>query len=135
MTAQDRRPVGRVRFMDAQRVNLDGFAVEDVELGLVAMRSPHDPEPGLLIRDGRVALVDNSGEADATLEVTIVRDSRDNAANREDDVGLGVRTDGIHHALVKEGIGLVNAGSVDEHNLGAGQVENALDGGTGGLGA
>ncbi len=48
------RPVGRVRFMDAQRVNLDGFAVEDADLGLVAMRSPYDPEPGLVIRDGRV---------------------------------------------------------------------------------
>ena len=48
------RPVGRVRFMDAQRVNLDGFAVEDADLGLVAMRSPYDPEPDLVIRDGRV---------------------------------------------------------------------------------
>ena len=46
------QPVGRVRFMDAQRVNLDGFAVEDADLGLVAMRSPYDPEPGLVIRDG-----------------------------------------------------------------------------------
>src|SRR5215831_6857630 len=52
------RPVGRVRFMDAQRVNLDGFAVEDPELGLVAMRSPHDPPPGLVIRDGRVTEMD-----------------------------------------------------------------------------
>src|SRR5215470_5322730 len=51
-------PVGRVRFMDAQRVNLDGFAVEDAELGLVAMRSPYDPEPGLVIRDGRVIEMD-----------------------------------------------------------------------------
>jgi propanediol dehydratase large subunit len=52
------RPVGRVRFMDAQRVNLDGFAVEDADLGLVAMRSPYDPEPGLVIRDGRVTELD-----------------------------------------------------------------------------
>src|SRR6266487_2886270 len=44
--------------MDAQRVNLDGFAVEDAGLGLVAMRSPHDPEPGLVIRDGRVTEMD-----------------------------------------------------------------------------
>src|SRR5262245_22184464 len=56
--AGDGRPVGRVRFMDAQRVNLDGFAVEDAELGLVAMRSPDDPEPGLVIRDGRVTEMD-----------------------------------------------------------------------------
>jgi propanediol dehydratase large subunit len=56
------RPVGRVRFMDAQRVNLDGFAVEDADLGLVAMRSPHDPEPGLVIRDGRVTEMDGVPE-------------------------------------------------------------------------
>jgi len=62
MTAQDRRPVGRVRFMDAQRVNLDGFAVEDVELGLIAMRSPNDPEPGLVIRDGQVTEMDGVPE-------------------------------------------------------------------------
>jgi len=66
MTAEDMtgaaRPVGRVRFMDAQRVNLDGFAVEDAELGLVAMRSPHDPPPGLVIRDGRVTEMDGVPE-------------------------------------------------------------------------
>src|SRR6516165_8425081 len=56
------RPVGRIRFMDAQRVNLDGFAVEDAGLGLVAMRSPHDPEPGLVIRDGRVTEMDGVPE-------------------------------------------------------------------------
>jgi len=56
------RPVGRVRFMDAQRVNLDGFAVEDAGLGLVAMRSPYDPEPGLVIRDGRVVEMDGVPE-------------------------------------------------------------------------
>ena len=56
------RPVGRVRFMDAQRVNLDGFAVENVDLGLVAMRSPYDPEPGLAIRDGRVTELDGIPE-------------------------------------------------------------------------
>jgi propanediol dehydratase large subunit len=56
------RPVGRVRFMDAQRVNLDGFAVEDADLGLVAMRSPYDPEPGLVIHDGRVTEMDGVPE-------------------------------------------------------------------------
>src|SRR5215468_5977563 len=56
------RPVGRVRFMDAQRVNLDGFAVADAELGLVAMRSPYDQEPGLVIRDGRVTEMDGVPE-------------------------------------------------------------------------
>ena len=56
------RPVGRVRFMNAQRVNLDGFAIEDAELGLVAMRSPYDPAPGLVIRDGRVTEMDGVPE-------------------------------------------------------------------------
>jgi propanediol dehydratase large subunit len=56
------RPVGRIRFMDAQRVNLDGFAVEDAELGLVAMRSPYDPEPGLVILQGRVTELDGVPE-------------------------------------------------------------------------
>jgi propanediol dehydratase large subunit len=59
-----RRPVGRVRFMDAQRVNLDGFAREEPGLGLIALRSPHDPEPGLVISGGRVAELDGVAEAD-----------------------------------------------------------------------
>ena len=57
------RPVGRVRFMDAQRVNLDGFAREEAGLGLVALRSPHDPEPGLVVCDGRVVELDGVPEA------------------------------------------------------------------------
>src|ERR1700722_9189229 len=56
------QPVGRIRFMDRQRVNLDGFAVENAELGLVALRSPGDPEPGLVIKDGRVTELDGVAE-------------------------------------------------------------------------
>jgi len=47
------QPVGRIRFMDRQRVNLDGFAVENPELGLTALRSPNDPEPSLVVTGGR----------------------------------------------------------------------------------
>ena len=57
-------PVGRVRFMDAQRVNLDGFAHEDPELGLVAFLSPHDPAPSLRVEDGRVVEMDGRLLAD-----------------------------------------------------------------------
>lgn len=64
LTEPPDRPVGRVRFMDLQRVNLDGFAVEDVELGLVALHSPFDPIPGVTIRDGRVVSLDGVAEAD-----------------------------------------------------------------------
>ncbi len=47
--------VGRIRFMDEQRVNLDGFAHEDVDLGLVAMAQPARPRalPGPAGRTGR----------------------------------------------------------------------------------
>src|SRR3954452_24429317 len=52
------QPVGGIRFMDQQRVNLDGFAHEGAGLGLVAMASPYDPEPTLVLRDGRVVEMD-----------------------------------------------------------------------------
>ncbi len=57
-------PVGRIRFMDAQRVNLDGFAVENPELGLVALASPYDPKPGLVVEDGVVTEMDGVKAAD-----------------------------------------------------------------------
>ena len=40
--------LGRFRVLDAKPVNLDGFSVTNPELGLVAMRSPFDPEPSLV---------------------------------------------------------------------------------------
>jgi propanediol dehydratase large subunit len=57
-------PIGRFRFMDAQAVNLDGFAVEDPALGLVAFGSPADPAPSLVVRDGRVVELDGRPEAE-----------------------------------------------------------------------
>jgi propanediol dehydratase large subunit len=62
MTAE--RPVGRIRFMDRQRVNLDGFAIEDPELGLTAFGLPHDPEPSLVVTGGRVTELDGVPEAE-----------------------------------------------------------------------
>ena len=56
--------IGRFRFMDEQRVNLDGFAVESAELGLIAYDSPHDPTPSLRLVDGRVVEMDGRAEAD-----------------------------------------------------------------------
>jgi propanediol dehydratase large subunit len=56
--------VGRIRFMDAQRVNLDGFAHEDIELGLIAIRSPHDPDPSLVVQDGVVVEMDGRTAGD-----------------------------------------------------------------------
>jgi propanediol dehydratase large subunit len=58
------QPVGRIRFMDEQRVNLDGFAREDPALGLVAMHSPADPAPSLRVVDGVVVELDQKLRAD-----------------------------------------------------------------------
>jgi propanediol dehydratase large subunit len=56
--------VGRIRFMDRQRVNLDGFAREDASLGLIALRGPGDPEPSLVVRDGVVVELDSRPAAE-----------------------------------------------------------------------
>lgn len=52
------QPIGRFRFMDQQRVNLDGFAVEEASLGLVAFDSPADPVPSLVVEGGAVVELD-----------------------------------------------------------------------------
>ena len=57
-------PIGRIRLMNAQAVNLDGFAREDPALGLVALRAPDDPEPSLVIKDGVVTELDSRPMAD-----------------------------------------------------------------------
>jgi len=53
---------GRYRLMDAQPVNLDGVAVADASVGLVAFDSPDDPEPSLVVgADGSVVEMDSRG--------------------------------------------------------------------------
>jgi len=59
--------IGRFRFMDAQRVNLDGFAVPDADLGLVAFDSPADPVPALDVADGVVVGMDGRTRAEFDL--------------------------------------------------------------------
>jgi propanediol dehydratase large subunit len=77
-------PVGRIRFMNAQRVNLDGFATEDPGLGLVALASPGDPAPSLVITDGRVTELDGVAEADFdAIDAYIARHGLDLAVARE----------------------------------------------------
>lgn len=72
MTGDQR--VGRIRFMDQQRVNLDGFAHEDPELGLVALASPYDPAPSLVVEDGVVVEMDGRPAADFdSLDAMIAR--------------------------------------------------------------
>ena len=62
MTAKE--PIGRFRFMNEQRVNLDGFATPAPELGLVAFNGPNDPAPSLVVTQGRITELDGRKEAD-----------------------------------------------------------------------
>src|SRR5688572_28277352 len=50
--------------MDQQRVNLDGFAHEDADLGLIALHSPHDPQPSLVVENGAVVEMDGRAAAE-----------------------------------------------------------------------
>jgi len=50
--------IGRFRFMNQQRVNLDGFATPAPELGLIAFQSPHDPSPSITISEGMIVEMD-----------------------------------------------------------------------------
>jgi len=57
-------PIGRFRFMNEQRVNLDGFATPAPELGLVAFHGLNDPAPSLVIDSGRIVEMDSRSESD-----------------------------------------------------------------------
>jgi propanediol dehydratase large subunit len=57
-------PIGRFRFMNEQRVNLDGFATPAPELGLVAFNGLNDPVPSLAIDAGRIVEMDGRDESD-----------------------------------------------------------------------
>ncbi|WKG00845.1 propanediol/glycerol family dehydratase large subunit [Mycolicibacterium sp. HK-90] len=71
---QDHR-LGRIRLLDEQRVNLDGFAEADPELGMISHRSPHDPEPSWVVADdGTVLEMDSTPAAGFdTIDEFIVR--------------------------------------------------------------
>jgi propanediol dehydratase large subunit len=63
--ARSTRPIGRFRTLNARRVNLDGFATENPELGLIALASPYDRPASLkLSPDGEVVEFDGRAEAD-----------------------------------------------------------------------
>jgi Dehydratase large subunit len=60
--------LGRMRALDGQPVNLDGFAAEDHDLGLVAFRSRNDPEPSLVLGGGD-DVVEMDGVAAADFDI------------------------------------------------------------------
>ena len=71
---QDYR-LGRIRLLDQQRVNLDGFAEPDANLGMISHRSPHDPEPSWVVAgDGTVLEMDSTAAGDFdTIDEFVVR--------------------------------------------------------------
>jgi propanediol dehydratase large subunit len=56
--------LGRFRVLNSKPINLDGFSVANPDLGLVAMHSPHDPSPSLVISGGEVTELDGKPAAD-----------------------------------------------------------------------
>ena len=61
-------------------------------------------------------------------------EARGGIAKVEQQVAIGQgRPDSIHHAPVQKRTGSVNAGRIEENHLGAFHVEDAFDGGSGGL--
>ena len=60
----NKEPIGRFRFMNEQRVNLDGFATPAPELGLVAFNGLNDPKPSLTIHDNRIVEMDGRTESE-----------------------------------------------------------------------
>ncbi|WP_395308057.1 propanediol/glycerol family dehydratase large subunit [Mycobacterium sp. AMU20-3851] len=73
--------LGRIRLLDEQRVNLDGFAEPDPALGMISHLSPHDPEPSWVVDDaGRVLEMDSTPAADFdTIDEFIVGHAIDHA--------------------------------------------------------
>jgi propanediol dehydratase large subunit len=71
---QDHR-LGRIRMLDEQPVNLDGFAEADPELGMISHLSPHDPEPSWVVADDGIVLeMDSTPAADFdTIDDFVVR--------------------------------------------------------------
>lgn len=67
--------LGRIRLLDEQRVNLDGFAEPDPGLGMISHLSPHDPEPSWVVDDdGTVLEMDSTPAADFdTIDEFVVR--------------------------------------------------------------
>ena len=49
---------------DARPLRLDKFAGEDPENGFAALKSPHDPTPGVTVEDGRIATMDGTPAED-----------------------------------------------------------------------
>jgi propanediol dehydratase large subunit len=86
--------LGRFRVLDAQPVNLDGFSVEDEDLGLIAFAGSNDPAPSVRLGDDGAVLEMDGVDAKAfdVVDAYIARHGIDPAtaaeANALDDVAF-----------------------------------------------
>ncbi|ANE82752.1 propanediol dehydratase [Mycobacterium adipatum] len=70
-----------MRLLDEQRVNLDGFAEPDPDLGMISHLSPNDPEPSWVVdEDGTVLEMDSTPAAEFdAIDEFVVRYAVDHA--------------------------------------------------------
>ena len=64
----------RFEVLDQREVNKDGFIQEWVDVGLVAMESPNDPQPGIKIENGQVVELDGKARKDFDMIDTWIAD-------------------------------------------------------------
>jgi propanediol dehydratase large subunit len=62
----------RYDLWDERPLGLDRFAVEDADNGFCAFASPHDPQPSIVLLDGRVVEMDGVPEADFDIVDTFI---------------------------------------------------------------
>ena len=54
----------RIEVLDQRAVNKDGFMDEWPEMGFVAMNSPYDPKPSIIVENGIITELDGKKRAD-----------------------------------------------------------------------
>ena len=78
----------RTQVLENRPVNLDGFVEEWPEVGLVAMDSPFDPEPGVRVEDGVIVEMDGRRRADFDFLDRFIADRAIDAEVAEEAMGL-----------------------------------------------
>jgi len=64
----------RFEVLEKRAVNQDGFIKEWIDVGLVAMDSPNDPEPSIKITNGKVIEMDGKSRKDFDMIDTWIAD-------------------------------------------------------------
>lgn len=78
----------RFETLDERAVTEDGFVNEWPEVGFVAMESPNDPEPSVIVEDGEIVEMDGKDREDFDFIDRFIADYAINVENAEEAVGL-----------------------------------------------